>query len=183
MAAPIPPTEPRRGRANRAEPGVRRGLILDAAERLFAEGDPLLVTFDELAAAAGVSRALLYRYIRDRRDLHDAVQARIVERLGDWVEHGFGRAADPAERLRALVFGLWSFVESDPEAWRVLAVTAGFDHPNFHRLKRHWADGLMVLDQGPGPQLAVSAAVGAISSLVARGADPNELIAMLEHLL
>ena len=46
--------------------------ILDAAEKLFAQQDPGSVGMNEIARAAGCSRATLYRYFESRDALHTA---------------------------------------------------------------------------------------------------------------
>ncbi|MGI9245285.1 MAG: TetR/AcrR family transcriptional regulator [Steroidobacteraceae bacterium] len=48
----------------------RRAEILDAAEALYAETGWDAVTMDQVARRARLSRALLYVYFRDKKDLH-----------------------------------------------------------------------------------------------------------------
>ena len=48
---------------------TRREQIIDAAVDVFKGRDPNDVTFEEVADAAGVSRALVYNYFGDRRGL------------------------------------------------------------------------------------------------------------------
>ena len=80
-----PPSRPSDGRApgrvagaepgptaTRLDPEVRRELILDAAEEVF-EPAAAEVTFEAVADAAGVSRALVYNYFGDRSGLLAAV--------------------------------------------------------------------------------------------------------------
>jgi AcrR family transcriptional regulator len=54
----------------------RRNQIVDAAARVVRSRDPADVTFEAIADAAGVSRALLYNYFPDRQSLLDAVEER-----------------------------------------------------------------------------------------------------------
>src|SRR5215470_15509912 len=65
----------RGGRGNMAEPTrtrtrlareERREQIVDAAAEVFQGRNPADVTFEEIADAAGVSRALVYNYFGDR---------------------------------------------------------------------------------------------------------------------
>lgn len=167
---------PPRPRAARLDPDTRRGLITDATARLLAEHDPLLVTFDQVADAAGVSRALVHAYLGDRRGLIDAVQVQIVGRLDTWVGHGLRRAESPRACLRALVQGVLSFVEQDPDAWGVLGATGGLDHPALHGVRARWAARL---SEGIDDDLAGQAAVGALlagaGTWVNRGVDPDRI--------
>lgn len=158
----------------RLDPATRRGLIADAAERVLAEHDPLLVTFDQVASAAGVSRALVHTYLGDRRGLIDAVQVQIVGRLDTWVGHGLRRAADPVQALRALVQGVFAFVDAERDAWGVLGATGGFDHPALHGVRGRWAAALAAdgRAQDVGAQAAVGALLGGVAGWVNRGVDP-----------
>lgn len=56
--------------------------ILDAAAVLFAERGVNAVGMGEVAAAAGCSRATLYRYFADRHELHRAFVHREARRIG-----------------------------------------------------------------------------------------------------
>lgn len=186
MTTPDDPGRPgRRPRAGRLDPDVRRGLIIDAAEQLFTTHDPLLVTFDEVAAAAGVSRALVHTYLGDRRTLIDAVQVRIVGRLDSWVGHGLARARTNDERLRAVVHGTWSFVEAERDAWNVLGVSGGLDHPALHAVRHRWSVALHEHDdarQVPA-ELAVAGVLFGIGGWINRGADPDVVLSSLHRLV
>lgn len=173
---------------------MRRGLIVDAAQRLLAEQDPLLVTFDQVAQAAGVSRPLVHTYLGDRRGLLDAVQVGIVGRLDTWVGHGLGRATDPAGALRAMVGGVFAFVESDREGWGVLVASGGLDHPALHGVRSRWvlrltpsrsddradvSGAAVPSSDGVGGEAAVAALLFGVGSWVSRGTDPAAVTAAL----
>jgi len=59
--------------------------ILDAAGELFTERGPAGVHMGEVARAAGCSRATLYRYFSDRRELQLAYVHREARRIGSLV--------------------------------------------------------------------------------------------------
>ncbi|MCB1039462.1 MAG: TetR/AcrR family transcriptional regulator [Acidimicrobiales bacterium] len=173
----------RRPRAPRLDPDTRRGLIVDAAEHLLAEHDPLLVTFEQVADAAGVSRPLVHTYLGDRRGLIDAVQVRIIGRLDTWVGHGLARADSPADAWRAVVHGVLAFVESEHDGWSVLSATGGLDHPALHGLRQRWAATVAAGDDARS-HLASTAAIGALLLEAApwanRGVDASEVLAVLD---
>ena len=52
------------------------GAILDAAEKLFAEHGFTAVTVRDIAAEAGVSHALVHRYLGSKQDVYRAMLAR-----------------------------------------------------------------------------------------------------------
>jgi AcrR family transcriptional regulator len=168
------------------DPDTRRGLIADAAARLLAEHDPLLVTFDQVAEAAGVSRALVHAYLGDRRGLIDAVQVQLIAQLDTWVGHGLSRATTPPGRWHAVVHGTFAFVDAEPERWSVLGATGGLDHPALHGVRGRWALAIA----GPEPEdtdatatLAADAAVAAVllgvGPWIARGIDPDDVAQVL----
>jgi AcrR family transcriptional regulator len=98
--------DPREPAAERADAARNRQRILDAAERLFASEDPAAVTMGEIARAAGVGRATLYRRYPDPASvamaLLDEHERELQERLisGD---PPLGPGAPPADRLAAFL--------------------------------------------------------------------------------
>jgi len=136
-----------------------------------------------------VSRALVHTYLGDRRGLIDAVQVQIVGRLDTWVGHGLRRASTPDAALRALVQGVFSFVETERDAWGVLGASGGFDHPALHGVKVRWAAAVVAdADRvGPGGTLAgqaiVSSLLAGVGTWVNRGIDPDAVERTLRPLL
>ncbi|HEY5809944.1 MAG TPA: TetR/AcrR family transcriptional regulator [Povalibacter sp.] len=59
----------------------RRSEIVDAAEDLYRELGWDAVTMDSVARRARLSRALVYVYFKDKRDLHFAIAARALQVL------------------------------------------------------------------------------------------------------
>ncbi|WP_254127185.1 TetR family transcriptional regulator [Aquihabitans sp. G128] len=145
------------------------------------EHDPYSVTFDQVAAAAGVSRALVHTYLGDRRGLIDAVQVRIVGRLDARVAPSLARSEDHAARLRTLVGALFAFVGEEREGWGVLLASGGLDHPALHGVRARWA--AVLADGAPGGEVAAQAAVAAlllgIGGWVGRGTEPGAVVAPL----
>ena len=90
----------------RLDPEVRRELILDAAEEVFRSRPPSEVTFEAVADAAGVSRALVYNYFGDRSGLLAAVELRSLERLDRTLRAALDPTRSPSEQLRPLAAGL-----------------------------------------------------------------------------
>jgi AcrR family transcriptional regulator len=135
--------------------------------------------------AAGVSRALVHTYLGDRRGLLDAVQVRIVSRMDAWVGHGLSRATDPVDRLRAILGGLFAFVEAEREAWGVLVASGGLDHPALHGVRGRWAAALADDDEAGAvaAQAVVAAALLGVGGWVNRGVEPGDVLAPLRRAL
>jgi AcrR family transcriptional regulator len=73
--------------------------ILDAAGELFAHGAVATVGMNDIASAAGCSRATLYRYFESRHALHLAYVQRESLRLFGEIKHHVAAIPDPRERL------------------------------------------------------------------------------------
>jgi AcrR family transcriptional regulator len=98
----------------------RREVILSAAEEVFAQRGYHGASLDEIAQAAGVSKALIYEHFASKRELHASLLedhgAEIFRRLEASAQTG----ATGEERLRGGVDAFLSFVEEHREAWRAL---------------------------------------------------------------
>ncbi|MGH2923027.1 MAG: TetR/AcrR family transcriptional regulator, partial [Solirubrobacterales bacterium] len=94
----------------------RRALIVEAAGRLFGERGYERTRLDEIAAAAGVTKPIVYRHFDSKRDLYLALLDRHRDDLSGFV------ATMPAEgtteeRLGA-VLEIWlDYVEARSYAW------------------------------------------------------------------
>ncbi|KLO27700.1 TetR family transcriptional regulator [Mycolicibacter heraklionensis] len=88
--------------------------ILDAAEKLFAEHDAASVGMNEIARAAGCSRATLYRYFESRDALHTAYVHRWANTLYHELTRRLSGIDDPAERLVTGITESLSLVRGNP---------------------------------------------------------------------
>jgi len=124
------PIEP--PRAERADAARNRARVLAAAATLFREGDPRAVTMDDVAKAAGVGRATLYRRYPDVRSIAEALldehERQLQERLlrGDpplGPGPGGPSSPSPSERLAAFYAAMVELLEAHLPL--VLGVDAG----------------------------------------------------------
>jgi AcrR family transcriptional regulator len=104
----------------------RREIVLDTAGRLFGEHGYDGITLNALAAAAGVTKPVLYRHFDSKRALYLAVLERHRADLDSFAPlipiEGTHRA-----RLRT-VLGAWlDYVERHSYAWRMLFRDTGGD--------------------------------------------------------
>jgi AcrR family transcriptional regulator len=106
-----------RTRLPRAE---REQQALAVARSLFAERGYAAVTMDDVAAAVGVTKPLLYAYFGNKERLYLACMEPASETLRATVLEAVGTAADPAEALERGVHAFFAFVDRDHDAWRVL---------------------------------------------------------------
>jgi AcrR family transcriptional regulator len=111
--------------ARRAE---RREEMLDAAIGVIRTEGPA-ASMEQLAAASGVSKPILYRHFRDRDGLVGAVAERFGGQVIGALTQALGSDADdPRELLRRTIDAYLAFVEQEPYVYRFLvqhAVPAG----------------------------------------------------------
>lgn len=88
--------------------------IVDAAGRLFTAQGPDKVSMGEVARAAGCSRATLYRYFSDRRELQLAYVHREARRIGAAVTRETARVEGREPRLVAAVLSALRHVRGTP---------------------------------------------------------------------
>ncbi|KAA0018986.1 TetR/AcrR family transcriptional regulator [Antrihabitans cavernicola] len=106
---------------NREALAVER--ILGAAAKLIARDGPAAIDIDAIAAAAGCSRATVYRYVGGKSAIADAVLTRAAARIGDRV----ARAVSPLtgrERFVTAITASLAAVRGDPVASQLLDRTS-----------------------------------------------------------
>jgi AcrR family transcriptional regulator len=100
----------------------RRAAIQGAALEVFAERGYHAASIDDIARAAGVSKALIYEHFASKQQLHaDLIEAQASElyrRVGDAV--AAVAAESGSERLKAGFEAFFGFAEERRDAWRVL---------------------------------------------------------------
>jgi AcrR family transcriptional regulator len=120
-------------------------LIIDAAASVFEGRDPAEVTFEEIAEAAGVSRALVYNYFGDRGGLLAAVYLRSFDLLNAQLRGSIDPGLTPVERVRETVRVYLLFARDNPAGWRLLQMAGAMDHPAVLDARRRRMDELAAL--------------------------------------
>lgn len=122
----------------------RSASILAAAAAAFAAEGYEATSLDEVAAAAGVSKLILYRHFGSKRELYQAILDRMRERLDAVVPPaGPVSLADPAGAMRAAIDTLgqeFAIAREMPDAYRVLLRHARRE-PEFAAYARQVEDG------------------------------------------
>ncbi|MFA9272050.1 MAG: TetR/AcrR family transcriptional regulator [Baekduiaceae bacterium] len=111
-AAPV--TRTRLPRAERME------QTLTAAHALFAERGFTAVTMDDVAAAVGVTKPLLYNYFGNKERLYLACLEQSADALVSTVVDAVAAADRPADALGDGIRAFFDFVEQDRSSWAVL---------------------------------------------------------------
>jgi AcrR family transcriptional regulator len=174
----------------RLDPAIRRTQIIESVATLLDQRDPVAVRFDEIADAAGVSRALVYNYFGDREGLLAAVYVHHFEAAQRFVVESVDRAAPASERVRATVQAYLTFASEHPGAWRLLHLVQAHEHETVAAAREKLVSGLARRWGGtPEARIAVIATVGAMEAATIEWLrDPgtigrDRLAALLESLL
>jgi AcrR family transcriptional regulator len=93
---------------------------LAAAHGLFAERGYAAVTMDEVAAAVGVTKPLLYNYFGNKERLYIACMERSGEALVKTILETVGDASSPTDALNDGLRAFFAFLDADRAAWAVL---------------------------------------------------------------
>jgi AcrR family transcriptional regulator len=98
----------------------RMEQTLEAAHGLFAERGYAAVKMDEIAAAVGVTKPLLYTYFGNKELLYIACMERAGDALTAAIADAIAASQGSADALGAGVHAFFSFLDSDRAAWAVL---------------------------------------------------------------
>jgi AcrR family transcriptional regulator len=98
----------------------RMEQTLAAAHNLFAERGYAAVTMDEIAAAIGVTKPLLYNYFGNKERLYIACLEKAGDALIATIVDSVELTANPGDALGAGVRAFFSFLDTDRSAWAVL---------------------------------------------------------------
>lgn len=107
----------------------RRAAILDAAMEAFAKHGYHGTSIDDIASAAGISKALIYEHFPSKQALHgELVTAQAEELFARLAAAATDPHLAPEERLRGGIDAFLGFVEERREAWRALFRDAADPH-------------------------------------------------------
>ena len=106
-----------RSRLSRDE---RMEQTLGVAHELFAERGYAEVTMEEIAAAVGVTKPLLYNYFGNKERLYIACMERAGDSLTRTIAEAIADTASPGDALASGVRAFFAFLDSDRAAWAVI---------------------------------------------------------------
>ncbi|WP_329149890.1 TetR/AcrR family transcriptional regulator [Streptomyces niveus] len=154
MPVPEPVPESAPDRKPRKDATRNRAAALVAADRLFAHCEsPESVTMADIAAAAGVGKATLFRAFGDRTGLIHALYAARLEPVARAIDEGpppLGPAAPPLLRVPALLDAVLCF-KLDNRHLALALEGIGGDSPYQAEHYQRWHGTLQaVLEQIPG---------------------------------
>ncbi|MDG4801091.1 TetR/AcrR family transcriptional regulator [Micromonospora sp. WMMD980] len=128
-----PPEPPRTGRRDRwaGHREQRRQELIGAAVQALLRHGPA-VDMDQVAATAGVSKPVLYRYFADRAQLWLAVSEVVAARVVDAIAPAVAEVREERALVEATIDAYLSVIESEPSLYRFLVHEAG--HPGIQQV-------------------------------------------------
>jgi len=99
--------------------------MLEAASRIFALRGFHAATMDEIAAAVGVSKQMVYNYLGSKEELYVAVYRQANAQLASSIDAAAAEGAEPGAQLWGGVLAFFAFVDQQREAWSILVGAAG----------------------------------------------------------
>src|SRR5579875_1192267 len=115
-----PAPGPGAGARRRLPRADRRAQILQTAEQVFAQRGYQGTSLEDIAAAAGVTRPLIYNYFADKDELYlECLHAARAE-LETAMIAAAGAHSQPREMLRAGMTAYFRFVQDRGKRWEML---------------------------------------------------------------
>lgn len=97
-----------------------RRMILDAAEKIFADFGYATARLEDVAQVVGIRRPSIIYYFPTKQDLYDEVEADIFAAMHQFVVQRTAQAKPPMARLLALLDAWLDFLVARPTAARIL---------------------------------------------------------------
>jgi AcrR family transcriptional regulator len=102
----------------------RRTELVEAAVAAIREHGPG-VSVAAIAAAAGVTKPVLYRHFTDRADLQRAVSERAAQLLLHRLLPELAREREPVEHIRSIVDAFLAGAQDEPQLWHFVVHNPG----------------------------------------------------------
>lgn len=96
-------------------PDRTRGLLLRAATRLFSERGYDGVAVDDIVAAAGVNKRMVYHYFGSKDGLYSEVLRDVFNRLAAIELKAVGESGSPEEAIAGILESYFAFLGENPE--------------------------------------------------------------------
>lgn len=139
-AGKVAVAKPRLG--SRGRPEQSRAAILQAAVREFSREGVAGARTDAIARAAGVNKALLYYYFKDKETLYGAVLDHVFAGLKESIQEALDSDQPPREKLLAYVGAHFDYIASHPLYPRItqgeMMRAARGRAPHLERIAKHY---------------------------------------------
>ena len=185
------------GGTKRLPRAVREQQMLDAAVQLFSANGYHETSMDAIAAAAQISKPMLYLYYGSKEELFGACLNRELGRFIEAVRSDIDLKASPRELLRRTIVSVLTYIDENRASWIVLYTQATSSQAFAHTVRegreriidlvaRLLEAGTRHPEQGSDFHMTAVALVGAGEAVAARvsvgDADVDEAAELLINL-
>jgi TetR/AcrR family transcriptional regulator len=125
----------------RGKPEESRKAILKAAVHEFAQEGVSGARTDAIARSAGVNKALLYYYFKDKDALYQAVLDQVFSGVRSAIHNALSQNLPPREKLASYVCAHFDYIASNPLYPRIVQaefLRAGRDPSRLERIAKHY---------------------------------------------
>jgi TetR/AcrR family transcriptional regulator len=125
----------------RGRPEQSRAAILKAAVREFAEEGAAGARTEAIARSAGVNKALLYYYFKDKEALYGAVLDQVFGGVRAAIHDALSQELSPREKLASYVCAHFDYIASNPLYPRIVQaefLRAGRDPSRLQRIAKEY---------------------------------------------
>ncbi|MFM9377362.1 TetR/AcrR family transcriptional regulator [Gordonia sp. VNK21] len=149
---------------------ARRRQLMEAASEIFVERGYHSAGMDEIAAAAGVSKPVLYQHFPSKLDLYIAVVDSHAEKLVSDVNRALLTTTDNHQRVRAAVGAFFDFIDEDNSGYRLIFSSDAKDPAVIRRVEGATeacvdaVHGLVMTDSGLDPYRSRMLAAGLVGA-------------------
>jgi TetR/AcrR family transcriptional regulator len=131
----------------RGQPEESRAAILKAAIKEFAREGVAGARTDAIARSAGVNKALLYYYFKDKEALYQAVLDEVFSGAHAAVQGALSQELPPRERLAVYIGAHFDYIASNPLYPRIVHgefLRAGRDPSRMQRVAKQYFQPIFV---------------------------------------
>lgn len=121
------------GRRKQEPPHVHRGNIAAAAQLLFMEKGMKATSMDEIAKAAGYSKATLYVYFKNKEEIIDVLVLESMQKLQSYLENGLAQPGSSREKYHFLCQGLVEYQREFPFYFQTALDTIYVDYEHLQQ--------------------------------------------------
>lgn len=119
------------GRRKKEPRSVHRENIVSAASALFTEKGVTATSMDDIAKAAGYSKATLYVYFKNKEEIVSILVLNSMKKLNDYISSALAQHESTEERYNFICRGLVQYQEEFPFYFRMVLDKINIDFENY----------------------------------------------------
>jgi len=182
----------RRAEIGRERRARTRAKIIDAAFRIFGDENGLLARIEDIASAAGVTRATFYNHFSGMPELREAISYELTHDFLSAVNNTTRRLADPRERATTAIRFYLERARRDRQwAWSIVNISANgiiFGAETYRQAEQTVIEGveagrLRIRSSAVGRDIVLGTCLAAMGTMLRQATDDDYPELMAGHIL